>query len=84
MEVHMLSVLGILLLLLSCLGAIYFHMFAWRPRHLDRAWPWQVWASFGSVALVGAGMLASSWTLALLGVAGWVLARLMWDRAAME
>lgn len=80
----MLSVLGILLLLLSCLGAVYFHMFVWRPRHLDRAWPWQVSASFGGMALVGAGMLTSSWTLAMVGIAGWVLARLMWDRAAVE
>jgi hypothetical protein len=80
----MLSVLGILFLLLSCLGAVYFQLFVWRPRHSDRAWPWQVWASFCGIALVGAGIVTSSWTLAMLGVAGWVLARLMWDRAAVD
>lgn len=80
----MVPILGILLLLFSCLGAVYFHMFVWRPRHPERAWTWQVWASFGGVALLGAGMLTSSWTLAMLGIAGWVLARLVWDQAAVE
>ena len=80
----MLRMLGVLLLLLTFLGTVYFQLFVWRPRHPDRTWPWQVWASFGGIALVGAGIATSSWTLAMLGVAGWVLARLMWDRAAVE
>ena len=80
----MLSVLGILLVLLSCLGAVYFQLFVWRPKHGDRAWPWQVWVSFDGIALVGPGMLTSSWTLAVLGVAGWGLSRLMWDQAAAD
>lgn len=29
-------------------------------------------------------MLTSSWTLAMLGAASWILARLMWDRPAVE
>jgi protein-S-isoprenylcysteine O-methyltransferase Ste14 len=80
----MLPVLGVLLLILTFLGTAYFQMFVWHPKHPDRAWPWQVWASFGGIALVGAGLLSSSWTLALLGAASWILARLMWDRAAVE
>lgn len=78
----MLAVLGVRLL--TCLGIAYFQMFVWRPRHPDRAWPWQIWASFDGIVLVGAGMLTSSWTLAMLGAASWILARLMWDRAAFE
>jgi hypothetical protein len=75
----MLAVLGILLILASCLGAIYIHLFVWQPRHPGEPWPWQLWASFGGSAVIGVGLLLHSWPVVLLGVAIRIFSWLMRD-----
>jgi hypothetical protein len=79
----MLATLGFLIVLLSCLGAIYVHLFVWQPKHPGEPWPWQLWAAFGGGVMIGIGLVLHSWAVVLLGVTVRILGWLMRDRAAM-
>jgi hypothetical protein len=65
----MLAILGTLLILASCLGVIFVHLFVWPAKHPGEPLSWQVWAAFGGTAVVGIGLLTGSWPVVLLGVA---------------
>jgi hypothetical protein len=78
-EATMLRILGVLLVLLAALGAIYTHLFVWRVRSPGQSWPWRLCASFGGPALSGLGLIAGSWILVGAGAATWLLARLVRD-----
>jgi|GEM_PF-5134486 len=75
----MLRMLGVLLLLLAALGAIYVHLFVWTVRSPEQSWPWRLCASFGGPALAGIGLIVGSWTLVGAGAAAWLLARMVKD-----
>jgi protein-S-isoprenylcysteine O-methyltransferase Ste14 len=77
MEGEPMVALGMLFILLAVLGASYFHMFVWHPRHPGKVWPWQVWSGFGGGVLAGIGLIAGSWALTGMGAAVWLLGRLV-------
>lgn len=75
----MLVVLGVLILLLSALAAIYIHLFVWPQVHPDHGWPWRMWASLAGLALAGVGLIIGSWMAVGIGAASWLLGWLVKD-----
>jgi hypothetical protein len=75
----MLATLGTLILLLAILGAIYFHLFVWQPKHPGEPWPWRLWAAFGGGAVIGLGLVLHNWPIVLLGIAIRIFSWLMRD-----
>ena len=72
----MLTVVGLLTLLLVLAGALTFRA-GWKNEHPGMPWPARAWLSFGGAMLVAIGIAVGSWGISLVGLAAWLLARLL-------